>query len=384
MNSLSEKDAVLVKSIWDKISSKMSNVAVRSYDKIPYTAVDGIHDDRKTKAIDWWTNGFWGGMMWLMYAATGEEKYRNVAEHQESLMDEALKHYDLLHHDVGFMWHILSGANYKITGNKEARNKNLFVASVLASRFNIDGRYIRSWNSDEAIGYSIIDCLMNIPLLYWASKEIGDARFRRIAMAHMDMSLKHHIRLDGSTNHIVNHNPENGEIEEILAGQGYSADSCWSRGLAWAVYGSILSYIHTNKTEYLECANKTADYFIKEIKKTEYIPLLDFGQPAEDSYYDSTAGAIAACGLIEISKYVSKDDSERYMQAALNIIRALDAKCCDYDNNTDPLVLMGSERYPHTETSKKTIHMPIIYGDYFYIEALYKLKSEKYKDILFW
>lgn len=384
MNSLSEKDTAFVKSVWDKINNKMSKVAVRSYDKIPYTAVDGVHDDRKVKAIDWWTNGFWGGMMWVMYAATGDENYRNVAEHQESLMDEALNHYDLLHHDVGFMWHILSGANYKITGNKQARNKNLFVASVLASRFNIDGRYIRSWNSDEAIGYSIIDCLMNIPLLYWASEEIGDARFKRIAMAHMDMSLKHHIRPDGSTNHIVNHNPETGEIMEILAGQGYKADSCWSRGIAWAIYGSILSYIHTNKTEYLDCAKKTTDYFIKEIEKTDYIPLLDFGQPTENLYYDSTAGTIAACGLIEISKYVSEEDAEGYMQAALNIIKALDAKCCDYNDSTDPLVLMGSERYPHTEASMKTVHMPIIYGDYFYIEALYKLKSEKYKDILFW
>ncbi|MBR5248817.1 MAG: glycosyl hydrolase family 88, partial [Lachnospiraceae bacterium] len=244
-----------------------------------------------------------------------------------------------------------------------------------------------AWNNgsnapgDPNKGYSIIDCLMNLALLYWASEEIGDDRFKKIAMRHMDMSLRDHIRPDGSINHIVDHETDKVGVKQILGGQGYSATSCWSRGLSWAVYGSMISYIHAGKEEYLDAAKRTADYFIENCKKTNYLPLVDFCAPEEPVYYDSTAGVCAACGMLELAKYVSEEEGKRYTQEAINILKACDEHFCNYEEDEDALVLMGTERYPLTENSMKGLHIPIIYGDFFFVEAMFKLRGN---DFLIW
>lgn len=365
-----------VNSTWEKVENKLSKVTIRSRNKLPYTTINGVHDEVGYGQIDWWTNGFWGGMMWLMYSQTKNDVYKETAICSEKLLDEALKNYKCLHHDVGFMWHILSGAHYRLTGNEESLNRNLYAAATLASRFNIDGDFIRAWNGEGVEGWSIIDCLMNIPLLYWASKEIGDDRFKRIAMKHADMALRDHIRPDGSVNHIVEHDVDTGEVVKIHGGQGYSENSCWSRGSAWAIYGMILSYIHTGKGEYLDAAIKTADYFIANCEKTGYKTLVDFCQPPEPIYYDSTAGVCAACGMLEIAKHVSEEKAKMYTESAIKILKATDENFCDYDENTDSLVLFGTERYPHE--SMKGVHIPIIYGDFFFVEAMLKLKGNEF------
>lgn len=366
---------------WEKVDKKLSRTAVKSREKIPYTTVNGEHDNRVGKGITWWTNGFWGGMMWLMYEATGNEEYRKTAERSEELLDDALRQYKALHHDVGFMWHLTSGANYRLTGNEASAVRNFFAATTLFSRYNIDGDFIRAWNGTEAEGYSIIDCLMNIPLLYWATDEIGDDRFKKIAMRHMEMAMRDHIRPDGSVNHIVNHEVDKVGVQNILGGQGYDETSCWSRGLAWAVYGSVLSYIHAGKEEYLEAAKRTADYFIEHCKKTNYLPVVDFTAPETPVYYDSTAGVCTACGLLEIAKYVSEEEAKYYTEEAINILKACDEHFCNYEEDEDALVLMGTERYPHTDAGRRGLHIPIIYGDFFFVEALCKLKG---REFLIW
>ena len=366
---------------WEKVDKKLSRTAVKSREKIPYTTVNGEHDNRVGKGITWWTNGFWGGMMWLMYEATGNEEYRKTAERSEELLDDALRQYKALHHDVGFMWHLTSGANYRLTGNEASAVRNFFAATSLFSRYNIDGDFIRAWNGTEAEGYSIIDCLMNIPLLYWATDEIGDDRFKKIAMRHMEMAMRDHIRPDGSVNHIVNHEVDKVGVRNVLGGQGYDETSCWSRGLAWAVYGSVLSYIHAGKEEYLEAAKRTADYFIEHCKKTNYLPVVDFTAPETPVYYDSTAGVCTACGLLEIAKYVSAEEAKYYTEEAINILKACDEHFCNYEEDEDALVLMGTERYPHTDAGRRGLHIPIIYGDFFFVEALCKLKG---REFLIW
>ena len=370
---------------WEKIDKKLSKTAVKSRNKIPYTTVNGVHDDRSDTDVGAWTNGFWGGMMWLMYHETGNEEYRKTAERSEELLDNALRDYKSLHHDVGFMWHLTSGANYRLTGNQVSCIRNLFAASSLFARYNIDGDYIRAWNGTwhgrENAGFSIIDCLMNLSILYWASEEIGDDRFKKIAMRHMEMAMRDHIRSDGSINHIVDHELDKVGVKEIIGGQGYEASSCWSRGLAWAVYGCVISYIHAGKHEYLEEAKRTADYFIDHCKKTNYLPLADFNAPAEPIYYDSTAGVCAACGMLEIAKYVSGEECRRYTQEAINILKAIDKNWCNYEEDEDALVLMGTERYPHNEKEMSGLHKPIIYGDFFFVEALTKLKGS---DFFIW
>ena len=385
MNAIIEQNKEWIDSTWEKIEKKLSRTAIKSRNKIPYTTVNGEHNSNAENSINAWTNGFWGGLMWLMYKATGNEEYRKTAERSEELLDGALKQYKKLHHDVGFMWHLTSGANYRITGNEASCTRNLFAAASLMSRYNIDGDYIRAWNGswggNSNYGYSIIDCLMNLSLLYWASDELEDPRFKRIAMRHMEMAMRDHIRPDGSTNHIVDHETEKVGVKKVLAGQGYRPTSCWSRGNAWAVYGSVISYIHAGKPEYLEAARRTADYFIEQCKKTNYLPLVDFGAPATPVYYDSTAGVCAACGILEIAKCVPAEDAARYTQEAINILKACDEHFCNYEEDEDALVLMGTERYPSQEGYTKGLHIPIIYGDFFFVEALFKLKGN---DFFIW
>lgn len=377
MNTVIEQNKAWIDSTWEKIDQKLSRTAVKSRDKLPFITRNGIHDDQAKENISWWTNGFWGGMMWLMYLATGNEEYRKTAERSEELLDGALKDYKTLHHDVGFMWHLTSSASYRITGKKASCNRSLYAAASLFSRYNVDGDFIRAWNDwgEDYDRYSIIDCLMNLALLYWASEEIGDDRFKKIAMRHMDMSLRDHIRPDGSINHIVEHEVDKVGVRRVLAGQGYSEDSCWSRGLSFAVYGSVISYIHTGRKEYLDAARKTADYFVEQCKKTGYLPLVDFCAPETPVYYDSSAGSCAACGMLEIAKYVPEEDAERYTREAINILKACDEHFCDYDGDHDVLVLMASGRYPHNEEEMKQIHVSYIWGDFFFVEAMFKLKG---------
>lgn len=365
--------------VWSKLDRKLQKVAVKSRDKLPYTTVDGVHDDMQKKDVAWWTNGFFGGMMWLMYAGTGNEEYRITAERSEELLDKAFEKTDSLHHDVGFMWNLTSGASFRLTENKSSKNRFNLATAILASRYNIDGGFIRAWptwsKDSDNTGVTIIDCMMNIPMLYRASVIDGDARFRKIGMKHADMAMKHHIREDGSVYHIVDHNPDTGEIADYRAGQGYSKESAWSRGQAWAVYGFILSYIHTKEERYLDVAKKAAGFFIESVKKTDYLPLADFRCPESPVIYDSTAGVCAACGLIEIAKAVPGDEKQYYMDAAMKILVATVEKWCNWDDNEDSILQMGTEAYG------RGIHKPIIYGDFFLAEAILKLKGN---DFLIW
>lgn len=380
-----EENAQWINDTWSKIDHKLQKVCIRSRDKLPYISVNGVHVNKTDPVAYWWTNGFWGGMMWLMYLGTNNEEYKTTALRSEQLLDKTLENYRKLHHDVGFVWRLTGAANYCITGNEASCNKALYAASTLFSRFNIDGNYIRAWNNwgkdDSNKAWTIIDTMMNLPLLYWASREIGDDRFAKVAMRHADMVLRDHIRPDGSVNHIVEHDEQTGAMVKSLRGQGYSENSSWSRGVAWAVYGMALSYIHTKQQRYLDAAILAADHFIENCKKTDYLPLLDFYSPAEPVYYDSTAGACTACGLIEIAKALGGERGDYYMGEAIKLLKAMDANFCNYADDEDALVLMGSERYPHKEGEEKGVHIPIIYGDFFFVEAMLKLKGN---DFLIW
>ena len=376
-NKIIEANKAWTDEVWQKLDNKLSRTTIASRDKIPYTTVNGVHDDKKEKQLNWWTNGFWGGLNWLMYIGTGKEDYKITAERSEELLDGVLyKDITRLHHDVGFQWNITSGVNYRQTENPASKNRALIAAMSLSARYNITGKFIRAWNQPERTGWTIIDTMMNLPLLYRATNIIGDVRFKKVAMAHADMAMKSHIRDDGSVIHIVSHDVDTGEDIETCGGQGYGVGSAWSRGAAWALYGFALSYLHTGKEEYMETAKKVANYFIASVSETGYLPLVDFKAPAEPVLYDSTAGAIAACGLIEIAKYVTNETEQAlYLNAAIKILKAMEKEFCNWEDNEDSILQMGTEAY------SKGIHIPIIYGDFYFAEAIYKLKGF---DFLVW
>ena len=229
MKKYIEEHKEWIDSVWSKLDEKLSKVSVKSREKLPYTSVNGVHDDMQKKDVTWWTNGFWGGMMWLMYVGTGNEEYKKTAERSEELLDKAFEETDTLHHDVGFMWNLTSGANFRLTGNKKSKNRFNIATAFLSSRYNIDGGFIRAWptwsEEEDNTGVTIIDCMMNIPMLYRATEFDGDNRFKKIAMKHADMVMAHHLREDSSVYHIVEHNPDTGAVLGCRAGQGYSKES---------------------------------------------------------------------------------------------------------------------------------------------------------------
>ncbi len=373
---INEKEQKWTEDTWQKLDEKFSRASISAYDKIPYTTVDGVYDD-KSDLIMMWTNGFWPGLMWLMYVGTGKEQYRKAAERTEEKLDEVLfgRPWQLCH-DVGFMWHISSGINYRLFGGDESKARTIRAAEHLCSRFHIKGNYIGAWNGAAQAGKSIIDCMMNLPLLYWASEVYGDSRFYDAAAAHADHTMTAHVRPDGSVRHVVTHDTETGEVTGCLGGQGYDENSSWSRGQAWALYGFTLSYLHTGKTEYLDTAKRVAHYFIANVAVDNWLSRVDFRAPGKE--HDTSAGAIAASGLIELSKCVGELERDLYLQAALKLLHALEDTYCDWSHEEEAVLLHGVECYfPEELRAGKTI----IYGDYYFVEAIYKLKGF---DMLFW
>ena len=358
----------------DKLKLKMSAECARIGGSIPYIPVNGRYADWGKRDIYWWTNGFWPGMLWQMHQATGEIAYRDTAEQVEERLDEALHGFDGLHHDVGFMWLHTAVANYRLTGNVRSRTRGLHAANILAGRYNPAGQFLRAWNdegSHNRAGWMIVDCLMNVPLLYWASDETQDPRYRDIAIRHVDTVLRTTLRADGSSNHIVILDPNDGTVLDKPGGQGFAEGSSWSRGQAWALYGMALSHRHTQKAGYLDAAKRIAHYFIANAALTEYLPLADFRAPEEPVVYDTTAAACAACGLLEIAEAVEEHERRLYVEAAIRMLRAAEQRFANWAPDEDGILGGGTVAYFSEERE-----VPIIYGDYFFIEGVLRLSGQ--------
>ena len=362
--------------IFEKLDQKFEQQAKRLGDKIPYIPENGVYPDMGAKEIVWWTNGFWSGILWQLYHATQKESYRQTAEANEARLDAALAQYTGLHHDVGFMWLHTAVANYRLTGNERSKARGLHAAHLLAGRYNPRGQFIRSWNRDRA-GWVIIDSMLNIPLLYWAAETIEDPRFRFMAEDHADKVMEKIVRSDGSVNHIGVFDPVTGELLDTPGGQGFASGSAWSRGQAWAIYGFALSYRHTQKSAYLETAKKVAHYFIANVTKTDHVPLVDFRAPKEPVQWDTSAGVCAACGFLEIAQHVPEYEQALYIDAAVNILKAIEKKYADWSPEVDGLIGFATGSYHDTAATE----VPIIYADYYFVEAILRLLSA---DFLIW
>lgn len=360
-----------------KLETKMSAEVDRVGDRIPYTTQDGMYKRDHAESIFDWTNGFWAGILWQMYHATGDARYRRVAEGVEEKLDAALTDAFSLHHDVGFIWLHSAVADFRVTGNQKSWSRGIHAANILAARYNPDGGFIRAWNGD-CIGWVIIDCMMNIHLLFWASEQTGDPRFRQIAVHHADMAMEKIVRPDGSANHIVSLDPNTGEVLGYPSCQGYAPASAWSRGQAWGLYGFALTYRHTGDGKYLDTAKRISHYFLANVARTGNIPLADFRAPAEPVLVDTTAAMIAACGLLEIAGHVPELEKGLYFDGAADMLRATMDKYCDWDPSRDSILSHGTVAY---HARPEEIHIPIIYGDYFMIEALNRLWG---KELFLW
>lgn len=373
-----EDYSIWAEEISEKIREKMMWVSEKNKDKIPYTTDEnGDYDDRsdvgawnQDDGLNWWTNGFWGGIQWLLYQDTGEEKYAEIARQSERKLEKCFETYFGLHHDVGFMFQPTAVADYKLTGSPDAKRIAMHAANLLAGRFNPAGNFIRAWNevgNEDTRGWAIIDCMFNLSLLYWASEESGDPRFRQIAMHHADTVLSAFLRSDGSVCHIVEFNPETGERLRSHGGQGYERGSSWTRGQGWAVYGFANSYTHTGKKEYLDAAKRCAYYCMANLPENGIIPV-DFRQPKEPALEDSCGACVIAGGLLEVAGHVPEAEREVYVRAAVKILKAIAETRADWTKECDAIVKNCSGAYHSTPH-----HTTMVYADYFFIEAIYKL-----------
>ena len=358
-------------SVLTKLEQKMPTAIEKAQhltDNLPYTVKENAWAPGPFDGICWWTNGFWPAMMWQLYAQTGNPCYQKEARRSQQVLDAAFNDFEHLHHDVGFMWRISTGFDYELTGEPAARTTTLLAANLLAGRFNPNG-FIRAWNADQT-GWAIIDCMMNLSILYWASEQTGDPRFRLIAERHADTVQKVFIREDGTSEHIVVFDPLTGEVLDKLGGQGYEKGSVWSRGLSWALYGFTISYRHTQKPEYLETAKKTADAFIRYAKK-DWLPDCDFRQPPEPVLKDDCAGGIAACGLLELADCLGEEGAV-YYNAACHLLMAMEAAHTDWSEETPAILTHCTGSY-----HGKDHHIPMVYGDYYFVEGVCRLLGNR-------
>ncbi|MDR1641728.1 MAG: glycoside hydrolase family 88 protein [Clostridiales bacterium] len=361
-----------------RLERKMERQLERVGSSIPYAPIKGRYIDcMMPGGLSWWTNGFWSGMLWQMHMATKEERYKETAQKVDERLGGALSQFEGLNHDIGFMFSPSAVTNWRVTGNTDSRRQALHAANLLAGRFNPTGNFIRAWDESmwgDTTGWMIIDCLLNLPLLYWATDETGDPRFADIATRHANTALSFISRGDGSCCHIASFAPKSGEFLGSVEGQGFSKDSSWSRGQAWAVYGFALACRHTEDTAFLDKAKNCAHYCIANLAISDWLPFVDFRAPKEPVKHDSGAGAILACGFLEIAERVPDLEKRMYLDAAYKTLQAIEKKFANWDPETDG-ILRGATTMYHND------RMPsdsFIYGDYFFMEAILRLCDKNY------
>lgn len=335
-------------------------------------AASGKNGSYNNEEPSYWTGGFWGGLLWLAYQESGSRQLFELACEIEEAQDEALNEFTRLHHDVGFMWLPTAVAHYRITGCQASKVRGLKAAAILASRFNLKGRFLRAWNEEQrkdSSGLVIIDCLMNLPLLYWASKEMEDSRYRQIACAHTDTVLRTFVRTDYTVPHIMSFDSESGRVLRAEMGQGKSQDSVWSRGQAWAIYGFAIGYRETGNKEYLRISSRMAKHFYENLPEDK-VPYWDFCADKEEQYArDSSAACIAASGILELAKWSEGGEKEYFAECAKEILRGLIENYVCFGDETEGIVKKGTVNF----MANQYINTPIIYGDFYFLEALGKL-----------
>lgn len=352
-----------------KVDAMMEKFTV---DKFPSSSSkNGVYSEMGNRGG--WTQCFYTGMLMLAYEYTKDEKYFNVAK---PLLETFIKRVDEMigmgDHDIGFDFTLSTVAAYKATGDERYKQKSIDAAKVLAARFREKGEFIQIAGEadcqDKALYRLIIDCLMNVNLLYWAGEVTGDAEFTRKGFAHFNTTMETVVRDDGSTFQNFYFDQETGARLGGGTKQGLNAQSCWSRGQSWGVTGVPFTYSYMKNDEILPKYYNIVDYYLANLPtdKIAYWDLCytDGGEPR-----DSSAASIAVCGLLEACKVMPLDDEHkaRYSAAADDIMNALIDDCAVIDEpECDGLIKHGTYYYG----GKLGIDECCIWGDYFYLEAL--------------
>lgn len=324
-----------------------------------------------------WTPSFWTGILWLAYYHTGISKYKHAAmANVESFKQRLEKKYDFDTHDIGFLYFLSCVSAYKLTHSQQSKNTAIAAADELIKRYKEKGEFIQAWGSvdDESAYRLIIDCMMNLPLLYWASQITSDKKYYNIAYSHAKTSMDFIIRSDSSTFHTFYFDPKTGKKVKGVTAQGYNDSSCWARGQAWAIYGTALSFRYTNDKKFLEYNSRVTQYFINHLPE-DLVSYWDLIFTSGTEERDSSAAAIAVCGLIEASKFMDSKTKDLYLKTAKAILYSL---IKNYAAKAQPEA-MPEGLILHSVYSKPAssgVDEFCIWGDYYYFEALLRSLKE--------
>jgi unsaturated chondroitin disaccharide hydrolase len=318
-----------------------------------------------------WTSGFYVGNLWQLYTLTTDSKYKENAEKWMPFLE--IEKFNGGTHDMGFKIYSSFGKGYKITKSEDYKKVIIKSAQTLCTRFNKNIGSIKSWdNRDKWVFPVIIDNMMNLELLFEASKLTGDKTFRQIAIKHANTTLKNHFRKDNSCFHVVGYDTITGKVKSKNTHQGYSDDSSWARGQAWAVYGFTMSYRYTKDKAYLKQAEATAQFFINHKNMPDDgIPYWDFNAPnIPNAYRDASAAAIMGSALIELYSFTK---NETYLNYSNKVINSLSSdKYLLNESVNGPFILDHSTG----DWSKKAeLDEPIVYADFYYLEAIIRQKA---------
>lgn len=353
-----EQSKLMAKSIWEQ-----KTLLPRTLDK------EGklITSDSK-----WWTSGFFPGVLWYLYEATGDTLLKEYACDYTSRVEK--EKYNKGNHDVGFMLYCSFGNGYRLTGNEKYKQVLLKGAESLSTRYKDHIGVIRSWDFNKAVWQYpvIIDNMMNLELLFEATAFSGDSTFYNIAVKHADTTMAHHFRPDNSCYHVVDYDPETGEVRKRQTAQGYADESSWARGQAWALYGYTTCYRYTKDKKYLDQAQKVYNFiFTNKNLPEDLVPYWDYDAPnIPNEPRDASAAACTASALYELDGYLP---GNHYKETADKIMESLGSPAyrAKVGTNGNFILMHSVGSIPHGQE----IDVPLNYADYYFLEGLMRKRD---------
>jgi unsaturated chondroitin disaccharide hydrolase len=323
---------------------------------------------------EWWCSGFYPGTLLYLFEQTKDSSlYKESMRILKVLEKEKL---NTGTHDLGFMMYCSFGNADRIAHRPEYKEILLASAKSLSTRFNPKTGCIKSWDSKNPTDYLvIIDNMMNLELLFWATRVSGDSSFYKIAVTHANTTIKNHFRSDNSTYHVLNYDSETGAVKQKRTAQGAADESAWARGQAWGLYGFTETFRNTNDSRYLDQAKKIAEFILNHPNlPADKIPYWDFNAPGiPNALRDASAGSIMAAALIELSGYVDKNASKKYIKVAETILKTLSGETYKAAAGTNGgfIIQHGVGHFPN----KTEVDVPLTYGDYYFVEAMIRYKN---------
>jgi len=360
---------VPVKSAMQAVQTHLASMAQTNTDVTKYPRSTKKDGTLATTSSRDWTSGFYPGSLWYLYDYTKDKKWETLARQWTAGLEK--EQFNRGTHDLGFMLFCSFGNGYRLT--KDPKYKDIIIqgSKSLISRFNKKTGTIRSWDHHNDVWQFpvIIDNMMNLEMLYWASKQTGDPVYAQVATTHALTTLKNHFRPDNSSFHVVDYDTITGQVRKRQTHQGYADASAWARGQAWGLYGYTVAYRETKDPRFLKQAQSIADFFFNHKNlPSDKIPYWDFDAPSRaDLPRDASAAAIAASGLLELSQY-SGQKGEAYKKAASQMLASLasPAYLAKANTNNNFVLMHATGHLP----GNSEIDVPLNYADYYFIEGL--------------